>query len=302
MIRVVFFGMTGNFSIPPLEKLIAAGIDICAIVVPAATLKADLEPRRLEPPPPSPSELPIINPHLDRSILHRAWENHILVWEVNSLQEARTLEMLADLEPDLIIVACFPYLFPPALLQLPRHGSLNLHPSLLPAFRGPTPLFWIARQDERRAAGVTLHFLDEGLDTGDIVAQMPLTWPDEMAGTEFEQRCAVAGGRLVVAAVQQLAQTGKLSGQPQTAAEEASYFPKPAEQDLVIPINWSAHRAFKFVRGADNWPLAAEVGDQHFRIRVVIDYTTNQLLNQPYILDDNELQIQLNPGTLRVQI
>ena len=169
MAGVIFFGMKGTFSLPPLQVLVERGIEIGAVIMPASTTSQPL-PRRIEPPLPPPSDLPIITPHLSRNISHVAWEHSIPVWEVGSLSDARTLELLADLQPDLIAVACFPYIFPSALLQLPRYGCLNLHPSLLPAYRGPLPLFWMARQGERQA-GVTLHFLDEGLDTGDIVAQ-----------------------------------------------------------------------------------------------------------------------------------
>ena len=224
--RVIYFGMSGIFSRIPLESLLAGGVKVSAIIMPTSTTGKPL-PRRIEPPLPPPSDLPIITPYFSRNIIHVAWEHPIPVWEVGSLSDARTLELLADLQPDLIAVACFPYIFPSALLQLPRYGCLNLHPSLLPAYRGPLPLFWMARQGERRA-GVTLHFLDEGLDTGDIVAQTAFDWPDGISGVDLEQRCAEEGAKLLLVALQQLAQGGELPRRPQPK-EGSSYFSWPTD-------------------------------------------------------------------------
>lgn len=298
MTRVLFFGMTGEFSIPPLEKLIVAGVDLCAVVTPASPSAAGPLPRRLEPPPVS-SDLPIVNPHFENNIMHLAWKNNIPVWAVGSLSDGPTLEMLATLAPDLIVVACFPHIFPRALLQLPPQGCLNLHPSLLPAYRGPAPLFWMARQGEP-LAGVTLHFLDEGIDRGDLVAQTAFEWPDGISGTELERRCALEGAALLQAAMQQLEQ-GPLPRQAQPV-EGASYFPWPSEKDFGIPTWWSARRAFNFLRAAGEWPLTVEVDRERFPIRAAIDYDTNQTLEQPYISRDNEMWIQFAPGVLRVQV
>ncbi len=297
--RVVFFGMTGRFSVAPLEKLLLAGVDVCAVVVPATQSGDGSPPHRVEPPLPSVSDLHIIDPYLEHNIIHLAWANNIPVWQVDSLSEAQTVAMLTDLQPDLIGVVCFPHIFPPALLQLPRYGCLNLHPSLLPAYRGPAPLFWIAHQDERKT-GVTLHFLDEGLDSGDIVAQTSFERPDGISGAELEQRCAAEGAALLLAAVQQL-ERGPLPRRPQ-AEDEAGYFPWPSEADFVIPTDWPARRAFNFLRGAEDWPLVIDAKEAVFSIRVAVSYATNQTLKQPYVLFDDELWVQFQPGVLRAKV
>ena len=292
--------MSGSFSVPPLERLLTVGIEVAAVIIPATLPASELLPRRLVPPPPVFADLPIINPYLDQNIVHLAWAHQIPVWEVGKLSERLTMETLAAFQPDLIIVACFSRLFPPSLLELPRYGCLNLHPSLLPAYRGPAPLFWLARQGEGQA-GVTLHFLDEDLDTGDIVAQIALAWPDGLSERELEQRCAAAGAELVLKAVQQLAQDRALSRQAQPAAG-SSYFPWPSEQDFVIPTRWTARRAFNFLRAAGSWPLVIEVGSERFYIRIAIDYKLEQQLGRPFIIQKDELWVQFQPGVLRVGI
>lgn len=300
MLRLIFFGMTGQFSIAPLKKLLQAGVDLGAVVVPVTPGALQPVPHRVEPPSTPAADLPLLNPHVEENIVHLAWTRNIPVWQVDTLSGAQTQTLLADLQPDLMVVACFPHIFPPELLQLPQYGCLNLHPSLLPAYRGPAPLFWIARNDEQ-TTGVTLHFLDEGLDTGDIVAQTHIDRVEGMTETELDRRCAEEGAKLLLSAVQQLEQGQPLSRRPQSKIG-ASYFPWPNESDLIIPIDWPARRAFNFARGAENWPLVIHFDDDQFCIRIAKSYAPDQTLNQPYILLGDELWVQFQPGVLRAKI
>jgi methionyl-tRNA formyltransferase len=313
---LIFFGMTGVFSRIPLESLLAGGVEISAVVVPTPTTGQPL-PRRVEPARPDPLALPVIDPYFTPNIVHLAWAHHIPVWEVGTLSDGPTRALLADVQPDLIVVACFPHIFPKTLLQLPRYGCLNLHPSLLPAYRGPIPLFWMARQGERQA-GVTLHFLDEELDSGDIVAQRAFDWPEGISGADLERRCAGEGAKLLLAAVEQLASGGKLWRRPQPQAG-SSYFSWPAEQDLIIPTHWPARRAFNFIRAAGaDWPLMIEIGEEvgrrgggeakrrgggeRFLIRAAISFDAQATLDQPYLILGDELWVQFRPGVLQAKM
>ncbi len=313
MFNIIFFGTTGIFSLHSFQGLIEAGIEIRSVVIPAATTHASL-PRRVEPPRPAESLLSIIDPYFERNIINLAWARNIPVWEVGPLSDPPTLALLAGFQPDLIVVACFPAILPLAVLQLPRYGCLNLHPSLLPAYRGPVPLFWMARAGERQA-GVTLHFMNEGIDSGDIVTQTVFDWPDGISGAELDQRCAVEGGRLLVAAVRQLDETGHLPRRPQPVAD-SSYFSWPADEDLVIPTDWDARRAFNFARAATEWPLVVavgrrggeeakrqrEIGDTRFSVRAVVAYDSRGALDQPYLACQGEIWLQFNPGVLKIKL
>lgn len=276
-----------------------AGLEIKAAVIPAEHDTNDLLPRRVEPPHSAPGDLPLINPYFSQSIIHLAWEHAIPVWQVARLSDPPTLALLANLQPDLLVVACFPSIFPASVLQLPRYGCLNLHPSLLPAYRGPAPLFWMARQGERQA-GVTLHFMDQGADTGDIVAQTAFAWPEGISGPELERHCAAAGGELLVAAVKELSQTGQLPRRPQPS-EGSSYFSWPADEDLLIPTSWEARRAFNFLRAAADWPLEIAAGEERFPVSRALGYVSDQVLGQPYRCEGDEIWIQFQSGVLRIR-
>lgn len=297
--RILYFGLTGRFSLPPLEALVTAGFKINAVILPAPHQVSETAlPRQIEPPQTRATDLPLLDPFLTPNIVHVAWQHQIPIWEVGRLASPKTLDLLASTRPDVIVVACFSRIFPKAVLDLPRFGCLNLHPSLLPAYRGPEPLFWIARNDER-VSGVTLHFLDAGIDSGDIISQARIARPDGMSGADLEQQCALEGGRLLVAALQSLQAGNDLSRTSQVEAD-ASYHAWPTTEDLVIPTTWSARQAYNFVRGAEGWSLVVDVAGRHIAVQSALDYKAHQKLKQAYLDEAGTMLIQFQPGVLRV--
>jgi methionyl-tRNA formyltransferase len=206
------------------------------------------------------------------------------------------VKVLAKLAPDVACVACFPYRIPTALLNVPPAGFLNLHPSLLPAYRGPAPLFWTFRNGEQQT-GVTVHFMDEGLDTGDIVLQAPLTLPDGISGHAAETRCAALAGQLLVEAVQALAD-GRLPRRPQPAG--GHYDPWPSLAAFTLSPAWSARRAFNFMRGTAEWrqPYAIYLDGERFALQAAVSYNAGEELGQPYVRSGRSLRIQFSAGVV----
>ena len=109
--------------------------------------------------------------------------------------DAAGLRALDALEPDVAAIACFPWLFSRPWRDRPPRGCVNLHPSLLPAYRGPAPLFWQFRAGETRT-GVSLHVVDGGADTGSVIAQEAVPFPDGIDTAGAEALTARAGARL----------------------------------------------------------------------------------------------------------
>src|SRR3990172_1981282 len=173
--RILYFGMFGELSLRPLSALIKTGATVCAVVVPASNPKGFEILRKLEPPRPDADALPVLSKFVSPNIVTLAWDNHIPVFEVADIR--RSPSSFADLRPDLICVSCFSRIIPRQLFALPMFGALNLHPSLLPAYRGPSPLFWQFRSGETRT-GVTLHFMNERADAGNILLQSEVNFAD----------------------------------------------------------------------------------------------------------------------------
>ncbi len=247
-LRVVFFGMEGLFSRPPLAALLASEHEVCGVVVPRpAGLHGAAPPARLlTPPAHRPRELRLVAPDEEPTVVGMAWGRGIPVLEVGRLADRRTLALLQGLRPDVLCAACFPRLLPPALLALPPHGALNAHPSLLPWYRGPAPLFWVFHDGLERA-GVTVHVMDATADGGDVVAQAPIHLPDGIGYDAAERVCAEEGGRLLVGALDAIA-AGTLARTPQPAGMFPAA-PLPTEADYVVAPEWPARRAYNFTRG-----------------------------------------------------
>jgi methionyl-tRNA formyltransferase len=166
--RIVFMGMAGPFSLIPFRALLQAGANVVGLLIPRPT--ADREgPRRPAPDPPPTGDLPVLPSPVSPSPTALARGAGIPVWEVGALPDPRSHAGLAAMAPDLMCVAGCPRWWPPAGLSWARLGCLQVPASLLPAYRGPAPLFWQFRAGETRT-GVTLHRMDARADSGPILA------------------------------------------------------------------------------------------------------------------------------------
>lgn len=283
-LRVMYVGLCETFSTIPLQHLLAAGANVCAVVTP--------QPAACLPPGGDPQ---------GETIVDLAAARAIAVEYVRDLKRPATLERLAAYEPDVILVACFPYILPRNLLELPRLGCFNLHPSLLPAYRGPAPLFWQLRCGEERT-GVTLHRMTEQVDAGDIVAQAAVALPNGLTGPEADALLAGRGARLVLETLPRLAE-GALRPRPQRE-DDSSYFPWPAAGDFQVSTGWPARRAFNFIRGTAEWgrPHSITIGREQFFIERALSYSTGHELGEPYVLLGRELWLRFSPGVLHARL
>ena len=303
--RVVFFGMQSNFSLPPLNALLAKGIDVVAVVVPASWNERNHQPAiwRKEFSRAERSLLPLLNSSLHTSIIQRAESLHIPVWEVARLGDPATLAVLRNCQPDFICVACFSLYIPKSILDLPLSGCLNVHPSLLPVNRGPEPLFWTFREGKHRT-GVTVHMMDEGMDTGNIVAQVIIDVPDGIRYAQLEEQCAEQGGDLLAQALWDIYR-GHASPFPQDETK-SSYHPFPLGDDVVVNVaEWSARHVYNFARGLAKWgdPVALHIGDEYLPLYDAISYSHNMknyASNENMVQRGEQLWVQCKEGWVAV--
>jgi methionyl-tRNA formyltransferase len=209
---------------------------------------------------------------------------------------------IRELAPAVIVVACFPWLVPRAVRELPPLDCLNVHPSLLPAGRGPDPIFWTFRRGEE-STGTTIHQLTGRFDAGSIVRQQAIAVPDGIRAPDLEQRLAEMGGELLVAALGDLTAgppTLHLRRQDERAATSA---PFPTDEDFTVPTDRSAKWAFNFVRGVAplGYPLILEVDEtgQRWPIRDALDWVPTGALARPVIVRDDLITARFRPGIVR---
>jgi methionyl-tRNA formyltransferase len=232
-LRIIFMG-TAELSCASLQAL--AGnpqFQIAAVVTPPDRPKGrDLKPQ------PSPVKslalklgLPVLQPECAR--------------------DGKFIAEFRSLQPDLVVVVAYGQILPPAILDLPRHGCLNIHTSLLPKYRGPAPIQWaIANADTE--TGVTLMRIDAGLDTGDIVAQRRTPIRPEDDSATLHDRLAQLGAELLAQTIPDYV-AGKIQPKAQPA-EGASYAAKIKKEDGRIDWNQPARTIWNRLRAFTPWP------------------------------------------------
>ncbi len=153
-------------------------------------------------------------------------------FECTDVNGSRELQTITEFSPDLIVVANFGQILRQQALMTPSKGCINVHPSLLPKYRGPLPLFW-ALKNKERTTGVSIHYMDEGIDSGDIIVQRPFSigrWETE---SSLRRKAAELSVPLVVQTVD-LIRRGGGPRVPQTASDATYYsYPRHGKRDLA---------------------------------------------------------------------
>ena len=213
--RVVLFGSEGGFSRPVLKRLLAEGVSISAVVMPGFAARANTH-----------QEFPVaVEQPINRfGMAGLAASHEVPVYRVLNINDHRLVRRICELSIDFLLVACFPFKLPRTLWQLERVACWNLHPSLLPKYRGPAPVFWQLCNSESNM-GVTLHEVSERFDAGLIVAQKSLPVSISTSAAELEEWVAECGVALFMEALAHY-RRGQLTATPQDEAT-ASYFPQP---------------------------------------------------------------------------
>ena len=234
--RIVFMG-SPDFALPSLERLYESDHEIAAVVSNIDKRRG----RRVQP----------------TAVKKKAVELDLPVIEVEELDDPAFNEELKALEADLFVVVAFRIL-PPEILDLPEKGSINLHASLLPKYRGAAPIHWAIINGEDKT-GCTVFFLDENVDTGNIIKQQETAvGPDETTGDVYK-RLKKIGSKLLLDAVDQIDRDSyELQKQDHDKATPA---PKLFTEDCKIDFSKNAEDVHNKIRGLSPFPTAWAVLD-----------------------------------------
>mgnify|MGYP000927572306 CR=1 FL=1 len=247
--RIVFLG-TPDFAVPALRRLLAAGRD--QYDVKAVITQPDRPAGRGLKPTPSPVKV-------------LAEEAGIPVFQPERIRRDPNIkETLADLDPELMVVVAFGQILPADFFGYPRFGTLNIHASLLPKYRGAAPIARAILNGEKQT-GVTIMKIDEGMDTGDILSQRAVTVGNETTAGELEAILAVEGADLLLETI-----PGYVSGALVPCPQDhslASYAPPLRKEES--PIEWIKNAAalHNQIRAMNPWPVASSsLRDQPVKI------------------------------------
>lgn len=180
--------------------------------------------------------------------------DHGIPLHLTETVDAETIDLVKRAEPDVIVVNSWYYRMPAELYDLPPHGTLNFHDSLLPRFTGFSPVLWALISGESEF-GLTVHRMDDGLDTGDILVQRSVPIGPDDTGTELVLRGMDLIPDVLAEALGAL-ESGTAVWRPQNKAER-TYFHKRSERDSLIDWGWAAEDLERFVRAlSDPYPRA----------------------------------------------
>jgi len=275
-LRLAFMG-TPDFAAASLAALIAAGHDIAAVYSQPARPTG-----RGHRPQPSPVQA-------------LAAQHGLQVSAPATLKDEAEHRRFASLGLDAAVVVAYGLILPKAFLEAPRLGCLNVHASLLPRWRGASPIQHAILAGDRET-GITIMRMDEGLDTGPILLAESLTIGPAETGGSLHDRLASLGARLIAEALDSLA-AGKLVPRPQPD-EGACYAPKLTREDGRLDWRRPAEELARRVRALNPRPGAwCEAGHERLRVLAAEAIAGN---GPPGRLLDNRLTIACGNGALRL--
>jgi len=234
MLKIVFMG-SPEFAVPSLEALHNSSHEIAEVIT-------NPDKRRGRGKKTSPT-----------IIKKRALDFGYPVFETESTKDPGLYRKLVDIQPDLLVVVAFRIL-PPEILRIPRLGSINLHASLLPKYRGAAPIHWAVIKGESET-GCTVFFLDEKVDTGHILGKIRTDiGPDETTG-DLYNRLKMLGAGLLVDTIDKI-EKGEAEAMPQDSSQ-ATPAPKLFPADTRVDFNKSSTDVHNLIRGLNPYPVAA---------------------------------------------
>ena len=233
--KIVFMG-TPDFASAIEAHLIETGHTIVAVVT-----QPDRPAGRKKEPMPSPVKV-------------EALKHGIPVLQPEKVRDPKAIEAIRAYEPDMIVVAAFGQIIPAELLEMPRYGCLNVHASLLPAYRGASPI-QMAILDGCSETGITIMKMDRGLDTGDIISQVTVPITEETTGGELFDRLSEAGCRLLAETVDDI-EAGRAFYTAQPKESPTPYASLIKKEDGRLNWQEEAVSLERRVRAMNPWPSA----------------------------------------------
>ena len=272
---------TPDFAAVSLEALVAAGHEVCGV------LTQPDKPRNR-------------NKVTYSAVKEAALAHGIPVYQPITAKDEATQKLVEDLAPELTVVVAYGQILPQKLLDVPKYGSINVHASLLPKYRGAAPIQW-AVLDGEAETGVSIMYMTRRLDAGDVISTARTAIGAEETAPELWDRLARLGGELLVETIPHLAD-GTASRTPQ---DESAFTYAPMLTKAMSPVDWSrpASAIHCQIRGLQPWPCAiAEIDGRSCKLfRAVIGGETDAAPGTILRADKRGIEIACGDGrSLRI--
>lgn len=280
--KVIFMG-TPDFAVETLEAVLEAGHEVMLVVTQPDKPKG--RGKAMQYPP----------------VKECALKHNLPVFQPKRIREEESLELLDKYEADLYVVVAFGQILPKALLEKPGFGCINVHASLLPKYRGAAPIQWAVIDGEEKS-GVTIQQMDEGIDTGAVLASTELLLDKAETGGSLFERLAKAGAELCVETMKAI-EEGTVIPQKQDESQ-ATHAKMLTKQLGNIDWNKPAVELERLIRGLNPWPSAYTYMDGRvlkiWKARVEAD-REGLMPGQAVMLDGKALFVQTGAGSLLLE-
>lgn len=232
--KIIYMG-TPDFAVAPLEAIIKAGHEVSAVVTQPDKQKGRGKEVQMTP------------------VKQCALKHGIPILQPVKIREQETVEELKNYPADLFVVAAFGQLLSEEILSMPRFGCVNIHASLLPAYRGAAPIQWVILNGETRT-GVTIQQMAKGLDTGDMLLKKTVEIDEKETGASLHDKLMLTGAALIVEVLPKI-EKGELIPEKQDESK-ASYYGRLTKSMGLIDWNQDAVSIERLIRGLNSWPSA----------------------------------------------
>lgn len=232
--KIVYMG-TPDFAVAPLEAIIKAGHEVSAVVTQPDKQKGRGKEVQMTP------------------VKECALKHGIPVFQPVKIKEKEAVEQLSEYPADIFVIAAFGQILSEEILNMPKFGCINIHASLLPAYRGAAPIQWAVLNGEKKT-GVTIMQMEKGLDTGDMLFKTEVPIDPKETGESLHDKLMKAGAALVTEALAKIAK-GEVTPEKQDDAI-SSYAPRLTKSMGVIDWEKDAEELERLVRGLNSWPSA----------------------------------------------
>jgi methionyl-tRNA formyltransferase len=241
-------------------------------------------------------------PYYETAPLYKLCEKHnIQCFEGLSVKDDNTYPIVKKFSPDLIVVSTFDQILPNKIIQIPKFGIINVHPSLLPQYRGANPIYWTLVNGEQKT-GLTIVFIENGpVDGGRIVAQESISIDPSDTGGTLRKKLDQLSGEVLIGALSKVLIDSQNSFIKQNE-DQATYFPRIKHEDYFIDLNNSAENIFNQVKALTPFPLARLIYENQIFQVTEIEWGEKKVTCGKQYSDHKIINLVCNEEILRIKV
>jgi len=276
--KIVFMG-TPDIALESLEKIYNSDIEVSGVVT---------VPDR----PSGRSNKIVYSP-----VKEFALKNNIRLFQPEKISSNKEFkDEIRAIDPDLVVVVSYGMILPKSFLDIPKYGCINLHPSLLPKYRGAAPIQWAVLNGDKKT-GVTIMYLDEGMDSGDIISQEEVEIGEDETTGELWKRLSTIGSEMLLKVIKNI-ELGKIERRKQ----EGEHTLAPMINKEISKINWNEKTATEIknlVRGLDPFMgTYTFISGKKIKIWKVQKLTEQEWLEFVRIINSKAMDLSVPNGTI----